>query len=324
MTNVLITIDTEYSAGMVSRLGIDCREENFLRSISCKTATGSVGIEYQMDRFDQHGLKAVFFVDPMPALVWGIEAVADVVGPIVSRGHEVQLHMHPEWLEYAGANNPLGERIGRNIGDFSFEDQCILLEKGRDILVSAGAPVPIAFRAGNYGANDNTLRALSEIGISIDTSLCPGIANSECGISLSAENDSPTFLNGTIEMPIHHIEASHGGKRHFQLTALSAREILAACDFAHNAGLENVILVSHSFELLSRDRSAINLVVKRRFEAVCQKLGSRKGLLTRGFRDLGPIIPGRSSDNAILPHSPFRTLERIAEQTVSNFFFGRR
>lgn len=323
MTNVLITIDTEYSAGMVARKGTSCREENFARSIACETPGGAVGIEYQMDQFDRHGLKAVFFVDPMPGLVWGVEAIADVVRPIVSRGHEVELHLHPEWLEFAGANNPLGNKTGRNIKDFSFEDQCTLLSRAREILIAAGGPNPTAFRAGNYGANDDTLRALHEVGIAIDTSHCPGIANSECDISLSSDVHTPITHHGTLEMPIHCIEAAKGRKRHCQLTALSAREIISASRHANKAGLANLILVSHSFELLSRDRKTINSVVKHRFESVCKQLAGLQGVATCGFADIGEEHFDRADGgDALLPHNPIRTLQRLIEQSISNLRYG--
>ena len=89
MTALYFTIDTEYSPGLTARGGRDMRHENFTRSIACTTADGPVGVGYQLDVFDRYGLKAVFFVDPMPALLWGVEAIADVIGPIVERGHDV-------------------------------------------------------------------------------------------------------------------------------------------------------------------------------------------------------------------------------------------
>gem|GEM_PF-5039987 len=71
MTRVYITIDTEYSSGLVKDLSEASRRENFARSISCNTPEGPVGITHKLDMFERHGIKAVFFVDPMPALVWG-------------------------------------------------------------------------------------------------------------------------------------------------------------------------------------------------------------------------------------------------------------
>jgi len=66
--------------------------------------------------------------------------------------------------------HPLSSRrIGGNLYDFHRDEQYQILEYARDTLIAAGAPAPNAFRAGNYGANDDTLLALSDLGIQYDT-----------------------------------------------------------------------------------------------------------------------------------------------------------
>ena len=137
----------------------------------------------------------------MPALVWGTSAIAAVVEPILTRGHEIQLHLHPEWLKIAGDANPLPGRTGRNMHQFTEEEQVELLEIARDHLMRAGAPAPTAFRAGNYGANDATLRALARVGIRYDSSHVPGISRSECRISLKETDQRVVEHQGTIEVP---------------------------------------------------------------------------------------------------------------------------
>ncbi|GGC40195.1 hypothetical protein GCM10011371_29450 [Novosphingobium marinum] len=322
MTRVYITIDTEYSAGMAKRLGPGCRAENFRRSIACETPSGSVGVPYQMDVFDDHGLKAVFFVDPMPALIWGVEAISDVVAPIVERGHDVQLHLHTEWLELAGDSNPLGNRTGLNLRDFSFDEQCGLIEWARDTLVAAGAPAPTAFRAGNYGADDDTLLALGELGLTHDTSHCPGIAGSHCAISLGPEDREPVEHRGVVEVPVGCIAGFGDRLRHAQVTALSAAETLAAIGHARDCGAGSFTLVSHSFELLSRDRAQVNQVVRRRFAKLCAGLAAMPGVRTATYADDAPRpAPGRATTH-LLPCSPLRTGMRYAEQAVSNALYG--
>jgi hypothetical protein len=323
MTKVYITIDTEYSAGLAVRMGRDCRQENFARAIACTTPAGAVGVGYQLDRFERHGLKAVFFVDPMPALLWGIEAIADVVGPIAARGHDVQLHLHTEWLALAGADNPLGDRTGHDIKDFAFDEQCRLIDYARGVLMAAGAPPPIAFRAGNYGANDDTLRALAALGLRYDTSHCPGIAGSACAIGLGSDDRHPIEHCGVIEVPTGCIAGFGGGLRHAQLTALSGSEMLAAIRHARSDGAGCFTLVSHSFELLSRDRARINHIVKRRFDRLCAGLAALDGVATATYAEDPPRLrAGRAP--AALPHNPLRTGLRIAEQAAANALYGAR
>lgn len=39
----------------------------------------------------------------------------------------MQLHLHTEWLAFAGSMNPLGRRTGRNIRDFNLDEQLVLI-----------------------------------------------------------------------------------------------------------------------------------------------------------------------------------------------------
>lgn len=325
MTDVYFTIDTEYAAGVAARgsVGTQDRIDNFRSSIAGETPRGAVGIGYQMDVFERHSIKAVFFVDPMPALVWGTEAIADIVGPIVARGHGVQLHAHSEWLAIAGPRNPLGPYMGQNLADFSFEQQHAILAYARDTLVAAGAPKPVAFRAGNYGANDDTLRALAQLGLTHESSHCPGFADSACQISLGCDDRLPVEHCGVIEVPVGCIQGFGGSLRHFQLTALTDRELKAGLRHAVRCGQPSVTLVSHSFELLSRDRRRINHVVKRRFERFCAALERQEGIRPATYSERPPQ-PYSGPMAEPLPHNILRTGMRCVEQAIANAMYGAK
>ena len=324
MTQLYFTIDTEYESAFTAANGPDSRRENFERSILGRTANGDVGVIYQLDTFDRHGLKAVFFVDPMPALLWGVEAIADVVGPIVSRGHDVQLHLHTEWLALAGPANPLGSRTGQHLKDFTFEEQCQLIDRARDILVAAGAPRPVAFRAGNYGANDDTLRALAELGFTHESSHCPGIADSACAISLGPDDRRPMPHCGVIEVPIGCVEDISTELRHAQLTALSLAELTAALEHARDHDIDDFTLVSHSFELLCRGRTRINRIVRRRFDLLCEAVAAMEGVATATYSDAPPVPRRRPYPRPALPKNPVRAGARMVEQAVANTLYSAR
>ena len=326
MTAVYITIDTEYAANLPGVGGPGARAENFARSIRCDTPSGPVGIEYQMDVMDRHGLKGVFFVDPMPALVWGMAAVEDVVGPIVARGHDVQLHCHTEWLALAPGDAQrtrlAGSLTSQNIKDFPLDVQCRILDWARGTLVAAGAPRPTAFRAGNYGANDDTLRALAEIGISYDTSHAPAlVGKGACAITLGEDVRRPVLHRGTIEVPIACMEDFGGGLRHGQVTALTLPELTGLVEHARDNGIGAVTLVSHSFELMSRDRVRRNRVVARRFERFCENLAALPGCHTATYAVAAPTV----EDNTTAPVHPLNPLvggARLVEQAVSNVLYA--
>ncbi|WP_206517690.1 polysaccharide deacetylase family protein [Sphingobium algorifonticola] len=321
MTRVYITVDTELSASHFAHHGREGLSENFDRAILGRTATGDVGIVHQMRRLDAHGLKAVFFVDPLPGLVVGPDIVKRIVHPILDHGHDVQLHVHSEWLAFA-ERSPVDGRTGRNIGDFSLADQFRIIGVARDLLTDAGAPAPIAFRAGNYGANDDTLRALARLGIRYDSSFCPGIARSACRITLSADVLAPVDHCGVIEVPVGAITGWGEGRRHVQLTALSAWEMAAAIEHAVASNQASFSLVSHSFELLNRRQGTVNPIVARRFDRLCALLAGRKDITTGTYIACPPVVPPPWRHVETLPHSPVRTALRLGEQFLSNHLFG--
>jgi len=325
MTTAYITIDTEYSSGLFKGRDAHSRLDNFSRSIGCVTPDGPAGITHQLSLFKKYGLRAVFFVDPMPAMVWGIGAIEDVIWPILEAGQDVQLHIHTEWLELAGADAILPSRTGNNIKDFGFDEQCQLLEYARDTLVAAGAPKPAAFRAGNYGANDDTLRALAELGIRYDSSHAPGLVGAgACEIALGAEDRAPLLYEGVVEVPIGCIGTINGGLRHAQITALSLDEMSAAIEHASELDETAFVLVTHSFELINRTSLAMNRVVRSRFEGLCEALAQMPGVDTGDFSTSPPLHFGPRTQRAPepLPADVLRTGRRLAEQFISNRLYG--
>ncbi len=326
MLRFYLTIDTELSSDHFRRHGRAGLEDNHARAILGRTATGDFGILHQMEVLDDHGLKGCFFVDPMPALVGGVDVVRRIVDPILDRGHDVQLHVHSEWLDFADPKvSPVAGRSGRNMHDFSLPDQCAILAFARDALVAAGAPAPLAFRAGNYGANDDTLRALAVLGIPYDSSFPPGIARSDCRIDLPRDTVQPVRRLGVIEVPIAAIGTPGRGKRHGQVTAISAWELEAALDHALAQGRQGLTLVSHSFELLCRRRLRENRVVARRFERMCALVAGCSLVESGTYADSPPPDPLDSGGRGgIAPPAPVRTALRLGEQLATNRLYGEK
>jgi len=311
VTKVQFTVDTELSLRLYQQ-GFSA-QENFDSSIVGKCRDGKFGIFYQMERLESHGLTGVFFVDPMPALVYGPGVVAQIIEPILKRGHEVQLHIHTEWLEFAQDHEHAHLR-GRNIADFPLDDQIRLLDQARALLMIAGAPKPTAFRAGNFGANDDTLRALSALGVQYDSSFNPAFLSGECDIDLPAETPPFSEHLGVGIIPVSVIEDRPGSIRAVQLCAISAWEMRDALAHAAQHDWPCFTIVSHSFELLSRDRSRCNPIVARRFDAMCRSIAEHRKLEDIGFHMLEPCC---NEPLHTLPANLLRTALRYGEQAVS-------
>lgn len=322
MTRVLITVDTELSP-LLHQQGVSARR-NFDSSIRGLCAAGEFGVGWQMDRMEAHGLKGVFFVEPLCGLVAGETVVADIVGPILARGHEVQLHIHTEWLNWVKPALA-GGRQGHDLADFSLEDQIVLLGLASDLLVRAGAPKPTAFRAGNFGANDDSLRALATLGIAWDSSVNAPFLNSACQIGLGPDQTAAVHRLGVIELPVSGLFDRPGNIRHAQVNALSAREMRAALAHAALNRHDAFVIVTHSFEMLSRDRTRPNRAVMRRFENMCRMIETHPGLVSAGFHDLDPAIAGadRAPQTRLGP-GRLRTGLRMLEQALATWRYERQ
>jgi len=322
MTALLITIDTEISA--LFQEGGMALDANIGSSIWGQAQGRAYGIGWQMDELERHGLKGVFFVDPMPALVHGIDFLKPIVAAIAGRGHEVQLHIHSEWLRWA-PSSPIGGRQGRNIGDFHLDDQRALLRLGKDLLEEAGAPPITAFRAGNFGADDDTLRALAALGIAWDSSVNPAYHRYGCRISGARDQVGPSHRFGVSEVPVSGIVDRPGGFRPAQICAMSAREMRMGLRHAARERHPAFVVVTHSFEMLSRDRQRPNHAVMRRFTALCRQASEMADVRVCGFRDLPPTLaidpiplPTR------VPPSRMRTAGRMAQQLWASWRYERR
>ena len=312
---VFLTVDTEltwrhHAAGLDTSTIVE-------RSIE----PAGVGLSFQLDAFARHGLKACFFVDPMPALTFGLGPLKQVIETILAAGQEVQLHLHPNWSgAVAGDGGAAYSRF--QLVEYSREEQRDLLRGAVELLCAAGAPPPIAFRSGSYAANDDTLAALAELGFRYDSSHNGADHPWPSSIGLPPATIAPVAREGLIEVPVTVIEERPGSLRQFQICALSAGEMRAALEHANAHDHAAVTIVSHSFELANRAGTRANGIHVARLEALCGMLADyRETLPTMHFADR-PDLPLNRDDHPLEPNM-LRTSWRRAEQLWSNMIEER-
>jgi hypothetical protein len=130
-TSVFLTVDVEF-AWRHYAAGYDV-DTIYARSIE----PAGVGLSFQLAQLARHGLKACFFVDPMPALVFGIDPVRRMVETILAAGQEVQLHIHPNWRGADASDRKT--RYGRfQLHEYGADEQRALLVTATELLVAAG------------------------------------------------------------------------------------------------------------------------------------------------------------------------------------------
>jgi hypothetical protein len=314
-TGILVTIDTELT-WRAHRAGASW-QENYARSIEA----AGVGIGYQCDRLRHHGLKACFFVDPMPGLLFGLDPVRRMIATIRGAGQEVQLHCHPMWADADRRVDPTEVRFELTRCDEA--EQLRLIEQARELLRAAGGGDPLAFRAGSFAADARTLAAVRRAGLRIDSSHNGSLMPWPCATGLPATAVSPFAHEGLIELPVFQLDEGGGRLRHLQINAVSSAEIRAALLHAETEANPLVTLVSHSFELATRDGLRANRIVRRRFDRLCAWLDAHRARFPTRFAaellDVPLGVPATPS-----PPAPLRRAARIAEQGVSNLYYERR
>lgn len=324
--DVYITIDTEvwpyFPKWRATRLAGEID-----RCIYGISDGGEFGVRFQLDLMDAHNVQGVFFVEPLFSRVAGIAPLQDLVSLITSRGHDIQLHVHSEWLALIEPELIPGRR-SQHLKHLTIDEQEFLLRDAKRTLEEAGAPPLRAFRAGNFGANLDTLRALRRIGITIDSSYNPAAPKHACGIELPLRRLllQPAEIENVIEFPISLFEDWPGHLRPAQICAISSGEMERALDGAWRSGWSSFVVLSHSFELLRSGtprgvRPQPCLFTVKRLENLCRFLQKNS---TR-FRSATFVTPPPQLPPAGTPAPPLRgsllqTAWRFREQLRKRFY----
>jgi len=184
MSQILITVDTE-----IGELGKN-RPDAFETFIEGKINGREVGYRFIMDVLGKYNVRGEFFVDVYPYEYVGESKFANLCTNITKRGHNVQLHTHPAMAF---------DRKRIYMHQYSFEEQVKILELGKHKIKEWIGKYPIVHRAGGYGINEDTFRALEEVGIYYDSSYF--YRNTNCKFQSSIKNK--LFKVGNItEIPV--------------------------------------------------------------------------------------------------------------------------
>ena len=292
MLNVLITVDTEIWCD--NWQDIDKKfPEAFRKYIYGTTRGGNYGLPFQLNVLNANGLRAVFFVEALFAMRFGMAPLEEIVGLIVEAGQAVEMHVHTEWVDES--LTPIFPDVTnkrQHIRYFSYAEQCLLLKKASELLTVAGAGNLRAYRAGSFGASNDTLRALATTSIGIDSSLNPTAL--PCRIRVAEPMWQPAMLDGILEVPMSVFTDGIGRQRPAQLTSCSFGEIKAALNDGLRLRWEHFVMLSHSFELLNDRMTRGNSIVVRRFVKLCEYLASNRDLFpTIDFSSPALLDPGR-------------------------------
>lgn len=286
--NVYLTFDVEVWCN-----GWDQLDQSFPASyeryIYGRSAKGEWALPKTLEIMGRHGLRGVFFIEPLFAARFGAEYLERIVRMVRDAGQDVQLHLHPEWTDEI--RPPLIEDSARkrqHLSYYTLAEQTDLIAHGRGMLEAAGSGPITAFRAGSFAANRDTYEALRRNDILIDSSLNRFYAVSAPELRAEHSFDAPFLANGVSVYPVNLFIDGLGKERPAQVNGSSFEELRGALRTARAQGLQDFVIVSHNFELLKPGSSDPDPVVVRRFERLCAFLQAEQdGLPTQVYRPLG-------------------------------------
>jgi hypothetical protein len=312
MLNIIFTYDTEVWCSTWQDLDKHFPGA-FKKYIYGETKNGDYGLRFNLNILRDFGLSATFFVEPLFATRFGIDPLQEIVGIIKEYNQDIGLHLHTEWVDES--REPLLVKSSSKrqfIKQFNLEEQVILIKKGVDLLEKAGCKKIRSFRAGGFGANIDTLKALKINNIKIDSSYNLQLWNKN-DISPLERIVQPRVIEGVYEYPMTVFLDGFRKIRHSQLTACSSGEFIYSMNQALKNGWENYIILSHNFELLDQSRTKPDRLVIKRFLKVCKFLEKN----SNEFRsiDFGKVtLVSFKKQPDFIKVKPIRTIGRILEQ----------
>ncbi len=313
MLDVFFTVDVEVWCDGWKELDAKFAR-SFDRYVHGTTPTGQYGLPYQLAVMEDHGLEAVFFVEPLFSTRFGAQPLADIVGLVKQARQEIQLHLHTEWVDEAAT--PLLDNVSekrQHLRYFTRDEQTRLIAIGKDLLAQAGVDTVSAFRAGSFGFNLDTLRALADNGVFLDASYNATKMGPDSGLLPGVTVVEPVEWNGVFEVPMTVFQDGPRHLRHAQVTACSFAEMEGLLWSALHERRQAFVILFHNFELLDSARNAADRVVVSRFRRLCAFLDkNRDSFRMRGFDGLQPKPVARQPDPLVSPI--WKTAGRMFEQ----------
>ncbi len=332
-THVLITVDTEVWPRAVNwphkplPATAACQREIDSYFWGGDTST-KLGLPFQLEVLNKHKLLATFFVDPLFSFALGLPALKRVVEAIQNARQDIGLHLHPEWLTDPRMP-PMPAFSGPYMRDYAEPAQHELINRGLARLAEAGAGAVDSFRAGSWGADTATLRALVRNGIRFDSSLNACYDASLADLPKRKELLQPAFVEGLWEFPLtNFIDRPPSGRRELQVCACSLDEFEHVLEEAYSQAWDCVVIVTHSFEFvrvnqLNQENKSVGpmRLLGKRFEALCSFLAQHRDRFpTVSFSHAAPREVAHTQNRPPIVSNRARTFKRVAAQALSTVY----
>ena len=325
-TKVFLTIDTEFSIGGAFQAPQTVQPIG-AQNVMCKVGKKSEGLDYLLDTFAAHELRATFFVEALQTAYFGDAPMGEIVQRIGAAGHDLQLHLHPVWTYFDHPQwqqrlvqvQPNDDLHGRSV-----EQLVQWMQRGIDSFGRWGLPAPVALRTGNLMVDRNVYRAMAQVGLRVASNIARAVF--EPAEPQLRFNAGIHRIEGVVELPVlTYADLKIGARTHrkvLTITGSSIGEARCLLDRAHAGSALSVVLLTHSHEFVKGDMRATlrpDRVNQRRLDAVCRYLhdnADRFEVTTMGRMATLPEVTSSSSDPLLGVPAPLAVM-RLAQNKLN-------
>lgn len=162
MKQILITIDTEMDAD------IHWRKKSPITFISILEGIP----KYYRPIWDKYNIYPIYFVSPE---VLEDDDCCEVLKGEIDKGAIIGAHLHPEYIDPDKTEIDLIEAERFPCFGYAYEIEKLKLKNLKELIESKLSVTPIWYRAARFGADEDSIKILSELGFRYDSSFTPGI-----------------------------------------------------------------------------------------------------------------------------------------------------
>ena len=206
-----------------------------------------------VEPLQRFGLPATFFIETMQSIHFDfapMQSVAERLRQIP--GMDMQLHLHPCWLNFRGTDWPAGiKQLRTNDMMAGRGDKALaIIEEARDRFREITGQTPLALRTGNLSVDMNVYEAQAKAGIPLASNI--GLAMAPSPDVALRQYGGLFCLHGVVEVPVTSFrEAGLRGRRNklLTLTGNSLWQLRRVLQWAYDNQQGPVVILTHVSEM---------------------------------------------------------------------------
>ncbi len=328
---VSITADIEFDINGAFA-NPDGRRPAGVESVRCIVGGQDYGLGFLLDTLEQFAIRGVFFVEAMNTAYFGDELMRSVAREIESRGHDVQLHLHPVWTVFDDDTWPDQARKGGirplthdSFSAFEVDKARAFIRRGKETFARWGITPPVAVRTGNLFVGENFYAAMALEEMPISSSVgCAYFRPAEPALQLY----SGIHHIGTVtEIPITTFaDAPLFGDKHLSLATIigcGSRQLVSMLESAARTSVSPIIFLTHVAEFIRHDKRSGGYEnirprghTRKKLQYLCRFLdGHRSDFEVVTFAERASAWSAAGTSGNVLLRTPtFTLLQRMLEE----------